>query len=138
MYTATITGHSIQRKNKRVVIDMSITDGQDTFEEKMEFALNFTKQEMKEKIKRYLSELESVQTNIDDIAPTGVVDLSDVSDSTQTQADPEKKEWFRDFARMEQVQRLIDLGVLTGNEKPVENLRASLKLNFKPAYIADM
>jgi hypothetical protein len=61
-------------------------------------------------------------------------------DVTETVVQPTAEElarieWFGDYRKLEQVQKLIDLAVLTGNETPVVNLRNKVKNNFLPAYI---
>ncbi len=61
-----------------------------------------------------------------------------ITEPILTQAEIDKKDWFRDFTRLEQVQKLVTLGALTGSETAVVNLKNRVKDNFKAAYIADM
>jgi len=46
-----------------------------------------------------------------------------------------RNEWFNDYRKLQQIQKLIELSVLTGNETQVVNLRNKVKNNFLPAYI---
>lgn len=138
MYTATITGKSIQRAAKRVVVDVEFTNGTDSFTESFSFGLQVTSDELKRAIKTFADRLEAIQANIEQVAPLGVVDTSTVVDVVSTAAELAKSEWFRGFGRLEQVQRLIELGVLTGAEQPVVNLRNKVKTDFRATYVADM
>jgi hypothetical protein len=45
------------------------------------------------------------------------------------------QEWQTNYWKLQQVQKLIDLDVLTGSETPVTNLRNKVKTDFKVAYI---
>lgn len=45
------------------------------------------------------------------------------------------REWFRNFGKMQEVGKLVDLGVFTGNEVAITTLRNKLKNDFKPAYL---
>ena len=61
-------------------------------------------------------------------------------DVTETVVQPTAEElarieWFGDYRKLEQVQKLIELSVLTGNETQVVNLRNKVKNDFLPAYI---
>ena len=138
MYTATIISKSIQRAAKRVVVDVEFTNGVDTFTESFTFGLQVTSDELKRAIKTFADRLEAIQANIEQVAPLGVVDTSTVVDVAPTAAELAKQEWFRGFGRLERVQQLIDLGVLTGSETPVVNLRNKVKNDFKATYVADM
>lgn len=46
-----------------------------------------------------------------------------------------RQAWFTNYHRLQQVQKLIDLTVLTGSEAPVVALRTKVKNDFLPAYI---
>lgn len=52
-----------------------------------------------------------------------------------TQAELDQREWSLNYYKLQQVQKLIDLGVLTGTETPVTNLRTKVKNNFQVAYL---
>lgn len=43
--------------------------------------------------------------------------------------------WARNFARLRRVQELITLGVLTGTEPGVTNLRNAVRDNFQASYL---
>lgn len=134
MYTATITAKEANFERKQVIISASISDGSKTFEEKFIFNLGVTKSAVEFEINRYLrilSETDSLLNSVQEGPVTVVATEPTVEDTT-------KGLWFRDFNRLKSVQELITLGVLTGNETQVVNLRAKVKNGFKAAYIADM
>jgi hypothetical protein len=43
--------------------------------------------------------------------------------------------WFADFRKMQEVDKLIDIGVFTGTEAPIVTLKNKLKTNFKVGYL---
>ncbi len=53
---------------------------------------------------------------------------------TPTQAELDQQEWFTDYGKLVDIQKLIDLGVLTGTETKVVALRNKVKTDFKPSY----
>lgn len=97
--------------------------------------MNVTKlAELEGRVRGRLSELNGA-TGIDTLA-LGAFTPPTIAEPTQAELD--KTNWFRDFGRLEKVQELIDLQVLTGNETQVVNLRNRVATNFKAAYINDM
>lgn len=137
MYTATITGKSIQRAARQYVVDVEFSDGTTSFTEQFRFGLDISFDTVKLHIKQYMTKLENATTSVEAI-PEGVLDLSGVTEYTPTPAENAREAWFRDFGRLEKVQHLIDLGVLKGTETAVKNLKTRVSDNFKAAYIADM
>jgi hypothetical protein len=76
--------------------------------------------------------------SIDEIDTKYAVDTE--VDVTETVVEPTaeelaQREWVRDYYKLQQVQKLIDLGVLTGDETPVTNLRNKVKTDFQVAYL---
>lgn len=63
-----------------------------------------------------------------------VVDLSTETDNL-TQAEIDKQAWFEDYSKLIDVQKLIDLGVLSGSEKKIVELREKVKADFRPDYL---
>ena len=72
------------------------------------------------------------EDNIDKVVD--VVDLSTETDNL-TQAEIAKQAWFEDYSKLIDVQKLIDLGVLSGSEKKIVELREKVKADFRPAYL---
>lgn len=134
MYTATKLGEALDRQKQRLIVTVRFTEGEHTFDKDFPFALTATLDEIKRVIKNFLDQINTAPVTPAD----GALDLSGVADPVPTAAELAKQEWFRDFARLERVAKLIELGVLMGNETPVVNLRDKVRTNFKPAYVADM
>lgn len=137
MFTAEIKNKFIQRAQNKIALDLEISDGTTVYIEKMFFPLNMTEDGIKATVKHYLDQLERAQTFVDNL-PLGIVDTSTVVDTTPTQADLDKQDWFRRFGRLQTVQKMIDLGILTGNETQITALRNGLKTDFKVAYLQDI
>lgn len=137
MYTVIITGKTLNRLQNSLVVNIDVTTNGETFPVNLSLASNSTFVDVQRAIKRYIERLEAADTAIAAITE-GAIDLATVSEETQTQAQIDKVNWFANFRKLEQVQKLITLGALTGNETQVVNLRNSVKDDFKPAYIADM
>ena len=134
MYTATITGKSIQRAARQVVVDVEFSDGASTFSHKFTFAFDVSFDTVKQAIKQYISKLEQIDANISTITD-GAVDLTGVSDGALTQAEKNKQLWIERDALKEKVDTAIAKGYLTGTEVKVKQLKTWLKNNFKPEYL---
>lgn len=66
------------------------------------------------------------------------IDVSDpvVTPPTPTQAEIARDEWLANYRKWVKVKTtLIDTGVLTGNETPVQNLKNKVTTNLKPEYL---
>jgi len=134
MYTAKITNKSFDKANSQLLVDVTFTDGTDTQTQSLRFGADFDFNAIKKNIKQRLDLLNAGEANVTAIA-VGEVDVSTIVEDPRPAAEIEADEWLRDFRRLEKVQQLIDLGVLTGNETPVTNLRTKVSTDFKPAYI---
>lgn len=134
MYTATITGKSIQRANRQVVVDVTFTDGVSEFTHKFNFGFDVSFDQIKKEIKRYAKSLEDLQQKETEIQ-NGEIDFTTVTESTATQTEIDRNEWFQAYRRLESVERLISLSVLDGTETPVVNLRNKVKADFQPDYV---
>jgi len=76
--------------------------------------------------------------SIDEIDTKYAVDTEvDVAETVvqPTAEELAQREWAKDYWKLQQVQKLIDLSVLTGNETAVVNLRNKVKNNFQVAYL---
>ena len=134
MYTATLTSKSFNKRTRQYVLVVEFSNGVDTFTEELRFGADFTFDQIKANVKTRIDLLNAGEAGIENISE-GAVDISTVPDTTPTKAELDAQEWVRNFNRLEKVQQLIDLGVLTGNETAVTNLRTKVSSDFKPAYI---
>lgn len=138
MYTANITSKSIQRAAKLIVIDVAFQkDQEQPFVEKMSFSLGVTFDQIKAAIYSRIKNLEEADANIGTITE-GVVDLTGAGNEP-TPAQIAKAEWFRDFNRLERVQKLVDLGVFPADKQTaLDALKAKVESGFKAAYVNEM
>lgn len=132
-YTANITGRSIQRAKKQVVVDVELSNGTDTFTEKVEVPLVFTQEELNKKIKQLANHFDAVDAEINNI-PTGVVDLASI-DLSRPQAEQDFADWLALFARLENAQKLVDLGVVANDNPKLVALRNQVTTGLKAAYV---
>jgi hypothetical protein len=140
MYTAKILRRTADKQQKKLYVDIAYhLDGgvEPEATESKEFGIEASMTDIAYHAKRQIERLEKADTNLSTIT-VGDINLSLAVDIVPTTAETDKNEWFRNFSRLEQVQRLIGLGILTGTETQVVNLRNKVKNDFKPAYIADM
>ena len=134
MYTAKITNKTLDKANRQYVLEVEIADGADIFNETLRFGADFTFEAIKANLKQRLDSLNTGVAGEADIV-VGDVDTDSVPDGKPTAGEIAGQEWLRNFTRLEKVQQLIDLGVLTGNEDPVSTLRNKVKDDFKVTYI---
>lgn len=140
MYTAKILRRTADKQLKKLYVDIAYhLDGGVTPEatETKEFGIEASLTDIARHAKAQIARLEKADANIAAIVE-GDIDLTLAVDVVPTADEIAKQEWFRDFGRLERVQQLIDLGVLTGTETPVVNLRNKVKADFKATYVADM
>ena len=135
MYTATLVSKTIQREKQRILVVVDIT-GETTERKEFSFSLITTFEQVKKTVNQYITELEQAQvlaSNLDE----GNLDLTVTPpvDTSPTQAEVDRAAWEADFAKLEKVKRLIDCGVLTGNEAAVTTLRNKVNTGFKPVYL---
>ena len=135
MHTSTIIEKVIQRDKKQVIVKVEFTNDQGSFIEDFAFPFTVTEEDVKKRIKYFITKFEDIQTNINTVVPDGEVDLTTVVDVTP---DTAKDEWFRDFYRMQNVQKLVDLGIFPNDQAQIVALRDKLKTGFKVAYINEM
>lgn len=135
MYTPTIINKTYDQQSRQIVLDVEFSDGTTTISETIRFGADFDFDKIKRNLKKRAEMLEEGDTNANTIT-TGIINLNSVQDDSRTPAERQADDWLRDFERLQKVQVLIDLGVLTGNETPVTALRDTVSTNFKPAYIS--
>lgn len=135
MFTAIKLGDSVDKQTRRRTVTIQFTEGEQVFVKDFSFAIDTELLEIKKVIKGYLDEINTVVPVLTD----GAIDLTDVvkpQPPTPTPAELALADWESNLEKLKRVQELITLGVLTGNETAVVNLRNKVKADFKPAYIA--
>lgn len=136
MWTATILSKSLNKVGRSIYVNIEFSNGTDTFNNQFTFPLYTTIDSMKRVIKEYIEELEAGETLADTIS-TGILDTTSVV--TQPTVDEvEFREWMKKKIKLEKVQGLVDLGVLTGTEQQVVTFRQEVKNGFKISFLALM
>lgn len=136
MYTTKIIEKSIQRSAKRITVKVEFTKDNISHTEDFTFSLGTTIEQMKRTIGNYVSSLESSESIVDNIL-LGRLDTS-LPPSISEQQEVERNQWFSDFGKLERANKLVSMGILTGNETPYVNLKTKVKNNFKASYLTDM
>lgn len=137
MYTVEITDKKFDKAARQVVLDVRFQNGSTVIDERIPYGADLTPDAIKRNLKLRAQMLTDGDVNGAAIE-TGPVDLESVPEDDRPTEQREFDEWFRDFSRLQQVQILIDLGIFTGSEKPIENLRTQVRQGFKPAYLTKL
>ena len=134
MYTAKLKSDVEDDQKRRRVITVTFAEGEISYDQEFQFSLTTEVAKIKRTVRNYLAEINFVKEDI-----TG--DIDDYTEpvvTPPTAAELAKQDWFQRYNKLEQVQKMIDLGILTGDENPVTNLRDGLKADLKPRYINEL
>lgn len=138
MYTAEILGKSLSREEKVVRVTVQFTDGADSFQEDLKFGLDFTEEALKRRIKRIIDELEAAKTKVNTIVD-GVVDLTGVTDQTETQEEIDARRWFKKLNKLRAYQELKTLGGMPANwQTDLDTLAAEVQTDARKAYLNNL
>jgi hypothetical protein len=129
MYTATLKLKEEVAQGLRITVDFS--NGVKTITETV---IPQDETGLKYWVKSRLASLNSIEVIDSTYTVDTEIDTDDVV-VPPTQAELDKVEWFSDFARMERVQKLVDLGVIPSDHAKVTALRTKLQTNLKASYI---
>ena len=131
MYTATLKSDIKNEEKRSRFVTVTFTDGTEQFDMEFRFALKTPIEDIKKTVKSALDELNAP---VEDI--TGdVADYTPPTATDPTQAELDEQEWRKDWANLQEVDRLIEAQVLTGAEKAVTILRNKVKNNIKANYL---
>lgn len=89
-------------------------------------------------VKSRLATFNSSESINTEYSVNSIIDVTEPAPEAPTATELKQQAWFSDYMKLQGVQKLIDLGVLTGNETPVINLRNKVKTGFLPAYIDNL
>lgn len=130
MWTATVKNKEFVNGAIRVTVDFS--NGTDTVTES---CIPQDKDGFTHWVKSRLATFNGGEVIDSEYAVDTPVTLTEPTPVAPTAEEIARNVWMRDYWKLQQVQKLIDLAVLTGNEAPVTALRNKVKNNFLPAYI---
>lgn len=139
MYTAKILRKTIDKQLRKVYVDLAYySDGAASPDatETREFGIEVSLEDVLRYAAQQVARFDKAATNIADIVE-GELDIASIKIS-ETAAEKAKREWFADLRKLEQVQKLVGMGVLTGLEKEATGLLAKVKDSFKQSYLNEV
>lgn len=133
MWAVELLSKTIDSSSRRILVSARLTNGAEVINKTFDFPLYTTLEQIKRVIKQFTDEVDA-GVNLFQEVPTGVVDMTGViSGSTAEQLAFEA--WLRDVLRLEKLDRLINIGVFTGTETQIVNLRNKVKTDFKVSFV---
>jgi hypothetical protein len=140
MYTAKILRKTADLQLKKVYVDLEyLNNGVQVATETREFGLDVTLDQVTRYALNSAQRLEAVELNLGTLPVGTDLDLASVVDVPPTQAELDRRDWFRNFNRLEQLTKLNTLGALRpALVTDLDTLKATVAADFKKAYIADM
>jgi hypothetical protein len=118
-------------KNKGAwIIDVSAAKGDETLVRNFHGIISQAM--LTQAVKGWIDTVESAKEVTTDVVLTEPV----VEPTPPTQAELDRQAWEKDKSTLRQLQDLVDMGVFTGTETPIVNLRNKVKTNFKTEYLA--
>jgi hypothetical protein len=112
------------------IIDVSATKGEETMTRNFHGIISQAM--LTSAVKGWIDTVESAKEVTTDVVLTEPV----VEPTPPTQAELDRQEWEKDKNTLRQLQDLVDMGVFTGTETQIVNLRTKVKNNFKTEYVA--
>jgi len=130
-WTVEVTQRIEDNRNKGAwIIDVEAVKGERN--EKRNFHGIISQEMLTSAVKGWIDTMESA---------SGVTDSVDLTEPVveepeePTQAELDKQEWEQDKARLVQLDELVKIGVFTGTEAQITNLRTKVRNGFKAEYL---
>ena len=128
MWTATIKEKGTEERG--TYVDVEFTDGVKTVTERViPQDIAAFKGWVKGRLGTFNCEQDLAEFKVGETAVKEEVVVQPTADELATQ------KWFADFRKMQEVDKLVDMGVFTGTETPIVTLKNRLKTNFKVEYL---
>jgi hypothetical protein len=132
MFTPTITNKVIDIDKNIITLTVEYSDGNTTITQEAKFGTDQTWESIQRHLKNRAESLVKGGTEFQRIeTQTPVEYVPTTEEAARLEADV----WIRKVLKLEAMQKLVSLGVLTGNEKPLTDLAADIKATIKPAYL---
>ncbi len=131
MWTATILNKA--KKDGRISIFVEFSDGTEKFMEEFTANTSVDMTWLKNVVRNRLDTLMALYTFADSLVNSSVVDVT--PPAAPTQAELDRIQFLKDYARRVQIKKAIDVGLFDGTETAVVNQLNQLKTDFKPAYL---
>jgi hypothetical protein len=130
-WTVTVTQRQEDNKNKGAwIIDVEAVKGERT--EKRNFHGIISQAMLTQAVKGWVDTMESAKEVTDSVDLT---EPAKPEPTPPTRAELDKQEWEQDKARLVQLDELVKIGVFTGTEAPITNLRTKVRTGFKAEYL---
>jgi hypothetical protein len=130
MFTAQLLGDRKDEQRRRRIVNVKFNSSEKEFDQEFQFSIDTNLETIKKTIKQFLDELNLTLPALTDLEPA-----TPVEPTPPTQAELDKQAWDANWAKLQLVDKLIDAGVLTGQETQIVALRNKVKADFKPAYL---
>lgn len=132
--TWTASLKQIEKQNGQLHLVVAFNNGTDTVNQ--DFYIGSITS-LKQLCNSTINQLDTLYTFANNTTP-GPIDLTPDPVTPPTQAQLDEIQFFQDYARWQKVNGAINMGILTGQETAVVNLKNKVISEFKPAYLADM
>lgn len=132
MYTANIIGDVVDREASRRILTVEFTDGLSTFSRDFSFRVLEEPETVKRTIVAALDELNYVPPAISDLE----VPAQDIKSTESTNEERTFLDWLADYRLLETAQRLLAMGIITGNEPDIVSLKNRVTNGFRMAYLS--
>lgn len=133
MFTATLKSKKFIKETSEIVFTITISkDGGESFDKNFKLSSSDSVDYLKRTVQNYLDRLETGESRIASI-PDGTT-----MQYIPTEPDPSvtaKGDWYTNWQKLQEVDKLIAAQILTGAEPAVIALRKLVKDNFKPSYL---
>lgn len=132
MWTAKLESKSRDVDAIKIVVAFSNGTPEDGFTKVYRISPSVGVEGFKLRVKRFIDDLNKIDTDLDTFVQGDVPDPSPVSETPEEIA---KKEYIDDLQIHRQILKGIELGIFDGTETQAVNIKAKVKDNFIPAYL---
>lgn len=132
MWTASLTNK--HRKEDKVFVEITYTDGTNTFVKGHRFSGNVTISDVQSTARNEIAKLNKLDTNFDTLSE-GKVDITAPAPDDPTQEQLDAAQWEADFNKLRKGKLLVDLGIIASDSPAYVNLKTKVANNFQISYL---
>lgn len=126
---------SVQKGAGRITVRVEYSDGTEKFEEEYSSTSRVSVEWLKSQVRARVQALTDSYAFAETLSIGQSVDITEPTPYIPTQADLDRDQFLKDYMRWQQVKKAIDIGILTGNETKVVDLKNKVVNAFKLAYL---
>lgn len=134
MYTATLKAKTINKTKRRMVADVTVTDGKTTWDKQFEFGLNSSIEDVKKAVQGYLDDLQ-----VSDSLAVGLEVGATLQYTPPVKEEPvvdlERETYNKDRELLKQAMELVRDGVFTADDVRITGLQKKVRDGFNVAYL---